>query len=93
MIRRTFQYLAALLYFYSLLLGAFAVGDASVNGFAAVIYGWVGFGKSFGWSWLANPLFILTGVLFFHRKMSVRLAAVYMAAFAFLLSFSFLLVP
>jgi hypothetical protein len=92
MIRRIFQYLAALLYLSSMPLEAFTVGDASVNGIAAVIYGWVGFGKSFGWSWLANPLFILTLFFFFHRKTSARRAAVSMAAAAFLLSFSFLLV-
>ena len=90
--KRIFQYLAALLYLSSLPLEAFTVGDASVNGLAAVIYGWAGFGKSFGWSWLANPLFIFTLFFFISRKTNIRRVAVCMAAAAFLLSFSFLLV-
>jgi len=92
MIRRILNYLAAILFFCSLPLQVFTIGDADVNGFGALIYGWVGVGRSFGWSWLANPLFILTLFLFFHRKKRFRRAAVCTAATAFLLSLSFLLV-
>jgi hypothetical protein len=92
MIRCTLNYLAAILFFCSLPLQVFTIGDADVNGFGALIYGWVGVGRSFGWSWLANPLFILTLFLFFHRKRRFRRTAVCTAATALLLSLSFLLV-
>lgn len=92
MTRRILKYLAAILFFCSLPLQVFTIGDADVNGLAALAYGWVGVGKSFGWSWLANPFFILTLFLFFHRKTRFRRAAVCTAAAAFLLSLSFLLV-
>lgn len=93
MIPRVFQFLAAGLFFCSLLLPAFTVGGEEAIGIAALVYGWVGFGHWFGWSWLANPLFVLTVFLFFHRRKSRRRAAVYTAGAAFLLSLSFLLVP
>ena len=92
MIRRVFQYPAVLLYLSSLLLEVFTVGDASVIGFAALIYGWVRVGKSFGCSWLANPLFIFTLFFFTSRKANIRWVAICIAATAFLLSFIFMLV-
>jgi len=92
MIRRILKFFAAILFFCSLPLQVFTIGDADVNGFGALIYGWVGVGRSFGWSWLANPLFILTLFLFFLHKKRFRRAAVCTAATAFLLSLSFLLI-
>ena len=93
MTRRFLRYLPAILFFFSLLLPAFEVGDADVIGLGALIYGWVGIGKSFGWSWLANPLLIFTLLLFFHRSKSKwRRTALYTASAAFLFSLSFLLV-
>ncbi|MDO6432645.1 hypothetical protein Q4E93_18715 [Flavitalea sp. BT771] len=93
MTRRFLRYLPAILFFCSLLLPAFAIGDAAVIGLGALIYGWVGIGRSFGWSWLANPLLIFTLLLFFHRSKSIwRRTALYTASAAFLFSLSFLLI-
>lgn len=92
MVRRILQYLAAILFFCSLLLPAFTIGDAGTIGLGALIYGWVGIGRSFGWSWLANPFFILTLVLFLNGKSITRRIAIFTAAAAFLFSLSFLLV-
>lgn len=71
---------------------AFTIEDAGVMGLGALIYGWIGVGRSFGWSWLANPLFIFTLFLFFHSKKIWRRTAFYTATAAFLFSLSFLLV-
>jgi hypothetical protein len=93
MTTRFLTYLPAVLFFCSLLLPAFAVGDADVIGLGALVYGWVGIGRLFGWSWLANPLLIFTLLLFFHRSKSIwRRTAFYTASAAFLFSLSFLLV-
>jgi hypothetical protein len=93
MTRRFFRYLPAILFFFSLLLPAFSVEDGGAIGLGVLIYGWVGIGRSFGWSWLANPLLIFTLLLFFHRSKSIwRRTALYTASAGFLLSLSFLLV-
>jgi len=93
MTRRFLRYIPAILFFCSLLVPAFTAGDADVIGLGALIYGWVGIGRSFGWSWLANPLLIFTLLLFFHRSKSIwRRIALYTASAAFLFSLSFLFV-
>ncbi|HVU54532.1 MAG TPA: hypothetical protein VHD83_05725 [Puia sp.] len=92
MMRRIPWYIAFLLFFYSLWMPAFDIGDDSVIGLAAFIYGGAWLDKSIGWSWLANPLFIVCLFSFFHRKRKIHRMAVYIAVAAFLLSLSFLLV-
>jgi len=74
------------------MLPAFAIEDDRVLGLLALIYGWAGIDKPSGWSWLANPLFVFTLLLFFHRKGIWRRIALCTALAAFLFSFSFLLV-
>ncbi|HTR27631.1 MAG TPA: hypothetical protein VMH27_00075 [Puia sp.] len=90
--RRILTFLAGFIFLCSLAFPAFQVGTDSLLGLAVLIYGWVTLGTWVGWSYVANPLFIVTLLLFFRRNRISRRIALFTAAAAFLLALVFLLV-
>lgn len=92
MIRRLLRYLPIILFCGSLPVPAVGIGDSDTIGVGALIYGWTCLKSPVGWPWLANPLFVFTLFLFFHRKSIWRRTAVYTSGAALLLALGFLLV-
>jgi hypothetical protein len=90
--RRILTFLAGFLFLCSLAFPAFKANTTGVLGLAVLIYGWVTLGTWLGWSYLANPFFIITLLLFFRRNNVARRIAVFTSAAAFLLALIFLLV-